>query len=998
MRANLTSPVGPFSVSAEAASPGGRRTCGGLLPLISSPKPLHRIDRTPIDGPPLHFKTLGSVDLQRSDGTTLRSLLAQPKRLALLAYVAMEAPGGFVPRERIMSVLWPDSDSARARQSLRNSLYQIRRSAGADVLINRGAVDLGVNPSRLLVDAVALRTAAEEERYEDAVDLYGGPFLSGFHLDDAPEFEEWARRVRATLEADALRALREVACLREESGEIESARGLLRRAQELSPADEEILRHRLLLLEGQGNRAAAVAEGEEWIEMLRSSLEIEPSAPTLRLMEDLRRGGRVADAPPETSSTGADPLAHREAPTAAVATALPGSGGERRPSPRRARLPWLLTVTAGAVLAWILLKPAPPEPPMAGGVIVNPFEADSAAGGRAVGVALGALMARYFQPEIGGLVLPVDREDAASFDGRNRPLIAGRIRAAEGRLVADVTLATTEDPENVRHRATVAMEGRDLEAFAIRLVDELGSGSTSDLSERGPVPRFTRAPGAVVPFFEGEIHAREGRTPEASDAYRRALDLDSTFAMAYYRLSVTEALQGRTAESGQASDKALELSASLTKGELSLLDAWHAYRGAGVVQALPLYEALAEARGPDPEVWLRLAELRFHWGPQLGIPKDSAAAAFRALLRLVPDDAEAFLHLVRLMGPTADSDELDLAVRQYDQAHASDEVRREVAAIVALNRRLPSDDAVVDWLPGGSFADEARRLSQLAASARVPYDLAPLVRALPPSEDSYGRTLRWLLSAQLAASSGRMREAYAALDTLSVLNPYRALEYRSLLAVTSPAPVPADSFRALRRRLRSGTVHPGSPVGLWTVTEDRLDAPRAIVLESMLTTRLGEPVDTTDLLARGRAASHRFDPAYVRYLRTVLREGEANHARVLATLGPGSPESGTYPDPLSYLVGTSKWARTQSLVALGRDEEALRWLETIPDVGGYDLMYIAPASLLRGQILERLGRNREAAAAYRRAVELWAEADADFDALLRAALDGAERTGETEAS
>ncbi|HSM04602.1 MAG TPA: BTAD domain-containing putative transcriptional regulator [Longimicrobiales bacterium] len=895
-----------------------------------------------------------------------------------------------------MAVLWPDSDDARARQSLRNSLYQIRRSAGADVLSNRGAVDLGVNPSRLVVDAVEFRAAVAEERFEDAVELYQGRFLSGFHLDDAPEFEEWAGRIRRSLEADAQRVLLDVARLREDSGDIEGALRLLQRAQALAPADEEILRHRLILLEGQGNRAAAVAEGEAWVEALRSRLEMEPSEPTLRLMEDLRSGHRRPDPLMAAPASPTASLPTRETgPVAAVADLRAARGARRS----WARLPWLLTAVVGAILAWIALRPTPSaEPPLAGGVIVNPFEADSAVGGRVVGRALGSLMARYFQPEIGGLVLPVDEGAAASFDGRNRPLIAGRIRAVGGRRVAEVTLASTANPGKVRTRATVSAEDGDLEAFAIRLVSELRRGIPSDLPERGPIPRFTRAPGAVVPYFEGEIHAREGRTAEARDAYRRALALDSTFAMAWYRLSVTEELLSRSSEAAQASDRAAELSASLTTGERNLLDAWRAYRGAGVVQALPRYEALAAARGPDPEVWLRVAELRFHWGSQLGIPRDSAAAAFRALLRLTPDDATAVEHLLRLMGPTGDASDLEAAIRRYDPAHTTEELRNEAAAIVALNGRHPLDDGVVTWLSEGSFADESRRLTSLAASARVPYDLAPVVRALPRSDDAFVSTLRWLLTAQLAASAGRMREAYAALDTLATSNPYRALEYRAFLAVTSPVAPPADRLRALQRHLRSQPAAVGSPIGMWTVTQDRLDTPRALVLDAMLTRGLGEPVDTTVLMARGRAASHVFDPAFARYLRAVVLAGESNHPRVLVTLGPGSPETGTYPDPLSYLVGTSKWARIQSLLALGRDEEALRWLETIPDFGGYDLLYVAPASLLRGRILERLGRNRDAAAAYGRAAELWEEADPDFEALRQEALDGAARTGGAQAS
>lgn len=110
---------------------------------------------SPIDEPRLHFKVLGSVDLQRPDGSRLLSILAQPKRVALLTYVAVEAPQGFVPRERIMSVLWSESDNARARQSLRNSLYQIRQAAGSELLTNRGSAALGANPALLEVDATS---------------------------------------------------------------------------------------------------------------------------------------------------------------------------------------------------------------------------------------------------------------------------------------------------------------------------------------------------------------------------------------------------------------------------------------------------------------------------------------------------------------------------------------------------------------------------------------------------------------------------------------------------------------------------------------------------------------------------------------------------------------------------------------------------------------------------------------------------------------------------
>ena len=726
-------------------------------------------------------------------------------------------------------------------------------------------------------------------------------------------------------------------------------------------------------------------------------------------MRELRSGGVLDAGAPATSPapTVASPTAPMSSPARSDAPALveepsavattarsPSSGRVPSQRVRAAVLRWLPATAALALLSWIAFKTPPAKPPpVREGVIVEPFEADSTAGGQVAGVALGSLTARYLQPGTGGLVLPAAGIAAASLDGRNRRLISGRIRTVDGRLVADVTLSTTEHPRKALARATAAVVNHDLEALAIKLAGELAGQRDLDLPPRGPIPRFTRAPGAVIPFFQGEILAREERTREAADAYRRAIALDSTFAMAYYRLAVTDALLGETAEAGQASDKAVDLSVDMTDGERKLLDAWRAYRGGGVQQALPRYEVLAESRGPDPDVWTRLAELRFHWGPQLGIPRDSAAAAFRVVLRLVPDDGNALLHLIRLMGPTADAKDIDQAVRHLDRLQPSEDARMEASAIAALNRRRTPDPSVAKWLTRGSFSQESRRLTQLAASARIPYDLAPFIRGLPPTDNGYRRVLRRLLLTQLAASAGRMREAYAELDTLSALNPYRALEYRCFLALSNPIAPPADTLRALQRKLRLIPLRPGSPLGLWSVTDARIDAPRALVLDAMLSSRLGEPVDTTTLMARGRSASHDFDPAYVSYLRAVVGERAGDHARVLAALGLGSPESRQYPDPLSYLVGTSKWERIQSLIALGRDREALRWLETIPDVGGYDLVYIAPASLLRARILERLGRNAQAAEAYRRAAQIWAHADPAFDSLVASARRGAERTG-----
>ena len=55
----------------------------------------------------------------------------------------------------------------------------------------QGNADLRLNAERLGSDVGEFERAIATARLDDAVDLYAGPFLDGFHLTDSPEFERW---------------------------------------------------------------------------------------------------------------------------------------------------------------------------------------------------------------------------------------------------------------------------------------------------------------------------------------------------------------------------------------------------------------------------------------------------------------------------------------------------------------------------------------------------------------------------------------------------------------------------------------------------------------------------------------------------------------------------------------------------------------------------------------------------------------------------------------
>ena len=68
------------------------------------------------------MSTLGSIELNDAGGKPILRVLSQPKRLALLTYLAVARPYGFQRKERILLLFWPDADEERARAALRKSI------------------------------------------------------------------------------------------------------------------------------------------------------------------------------------------------------------------------------------------------------------------------------------------------------------------------------------------------------------------------------------------------------------------------------------------------------------------------------------------------------------------------------------------------------------------------------------------------------------------------------------------------------------------------------------------------------------------------------------------------------------------------------------------------------------------------------------------------------------------------------------------------------------
>ncbi|MDX1661393.1 MAG: BTAD domain-containing putative transcriptional regulator, partial [Gemmatimonadota bacterium] len=242
----------------------------------------------------VHLRILGTVQLHAPDGGEVRAVLAQPRRFALLVWLALH---GTVQRDTLLGVFSPESDTRRARSALRNALHFLRHHLGAETIESIGDGGLRVSSERLECDVRAFEDWLDRGRLAEAIELYRGDLLAGFHIDGAPEFERWVEEERSRLHGRTIDALAELIEQAEEAGRRELAAHYARRALSLEPLDESIVRRLVTLQWREGDRPGAIRTYEEFVDLLETEYDLEPTPETTALVESLRRETREAAAP-----------------------------------------------------------------------------------------------------------------------------------------------------------------------------------------------------------------------------------------------------------------------------------------------------------------------------------------------------------------------------------------------------------------------------------------------------------------------------------------------------------------------------------------------------------------------------------------------------------------------------------------------------------------------------------------------------------------------------
>jgi TolB-like protein/DNA-binding SARP family transcriptional activator/Tfp pilus assembly protein PilF len=503
------------------------------------------------------LKLFGAPSIEAADGSPLTGRVVQRHRLALLALLAM-SPGGRMARDKLIALLWPESDAEKARNLLNVATYTVRTALGEGAIVTAGD-DLRLDHEIVSTDVDRFTDARARGDHAAAVATYAGPLLDGFFLSDAPQFEQWLDRERDRLAAAHKTSVEALAESAQRAGDHATAVDLWKRRATQDPYDSRVAAQLIQAMEAAGNRVGALQHASLHERMLREEFGISAPVEVVVLVERLKSQGTPSVRAPITSAPSpiTPPQASITPPPAPITP--PPSPITSRPAPstpHRAPRWWAAAALLAAVLlvagaAWRFSRGTAPDRSIA----VLPFvelsaAADSSwfADGLTEEVIAGL-------SEVPGLTV-ISRTSAMHYKDTKLPLrriaeelgvghvLEGSVRRSGSRIRITAQLIDARSDKHLWAQ-NFDEELRDIlsvqEQIARRVVQAL-EVELGDRGNRTLIRARTSDPEAYELYrrarFLWNTRTREGHQ-RAAELYRQAIARDSSFADAWAGLADT---------------------------------------------------------------------------------------------------------------------------------------------------------------------------------------------------------------------------------------------------------------------------------------------------------------------------------------------------------------------------------------------------------------------------------------------------------------------------
>ncbi|MEP6621719.1 MAG: BTAD domain-containing putative transcriptional regulator [bacterium] len=778
----------------------------------------------------LHLKLFGGLSLVDGDTGTVR--VTRRHRLAALAILAStDRP---VPRERLLALLWPDSSDEGGRHSLGQVLYGLRQDVGLAEVV-AGASDLTLQRASFTCDLWTFRKAIADRDYRSALEVYDGPFLDGIHLPGADPFDRWCEEERAVLARQARDAMEALALAADAANDVGEAIRWWRQLAAADPISSRVALSLMRALVMSGDRAAAVQHARVHAAVVRAELDVDADPLLLAYAEELKNAP-VAPA----GGTSLPPI------STSSATASSSASGPRTSAPSPARVgsrrisrKWMAAVTILIVAALAvavrfpthreLVRPAATGIPVAA---VIPFDVRGDSSRAFLGEALSALLSTRLDAP--GVLRTLESNAVLNAVG-GRPGGRGddadaRVTALGASVLVHGTVVvfgdhleihaelTTSDGSGARVlRATVSGTADSLFALA----DQLGAALL--VAREGRVLGRSLSGGtvsmpALKAFLSGERALRAWQLNEAIASYREAVQIDSSYAMAWYRLSF--ALAWTKEGDGGAAARAMtsRLASQLPPRQALLVSALEARAAGDYANAERGLVTLVQRYSDDADPWAELGEFRMHVGPFRGQPTtDAEAPLARALVLDSVGHPEVRYHLAQLALERGDiARARALVAPLLASADRSDRTVGLLRLAMALSGGLPADTATLVRLLREMAPRDAATIARIAVFS---VGVTPLARAVveslsvtPDSRDH--QRVGLALAQEMAVARERWSDVVTIGASLAAMDSVAAADAWSTVASSLDAVIPAAEWRRAGDVLERASVRDTSPLGL----------------------------------------------------------------------------------------------------------------------------------------------------------------------------------------
>ncbi len=283
----------------------------------------------------LDIKLFGSVEL-KLNGRPLKKFISR-KADALLIYLAChERP---FSREHLATLFWGDSPQKKALANLSVILSSLRKQVAPYIIANRHTISFNHTIDNYVDYAVFTQGIASARRQQhntptrsiaaqlaQAIELYRGPFLSGFSLRQAAGFEAWALIEQEQLTQLAIEALDTLINFHLSREQYTRGIEYAQRSVTLDPLYETTHRQLMQLYALDGQRNAALVQYETCHTILATELGVAPDEETRLLFEQIKNNSITSKQSKQSAANGYSHAHKHNLP--ASQTAFIGRGAE----------------------------------------------------------------------------------------------------------------------------------------------------------------------------------------------------------------------------------------------------------------------------------------------------------------------------------------------------------------------------------------------------------------------------------------------------------------------------------------------------------------------------------------------------------------------------------------------------------------------------------------------------------------------------------------------